>query len=317
MQWRHVEQAKAQYCSNICMKINAKMGGYSCELAPQCNPLAGANAPATLLLGADVSHASPTNPTGSFASMVGSTNLAGTRFAAIANTNGTKTELIAAKNIFKFVTTLLRAFHANTKKKPERIIYFRDGVSEGQYEQVIKSELEAIKQACAQMDAAYAPKFTVVICSKRHHFRLFPIDRQGQDRNGNPVPGMVVERDITHVDQYDFYLNSHNALQGTSRPVHYHVIWDENAMPVDALQALIYNSCYTYIRATCSVSLVPATYYAHVASARARCHEIDTEDHMSSYSPDDPHEIKRREDQALGKVPPLRPLHADLVVKMW
>lgn len=167
------------------------------------------------------------------------------------------------------------------------------------------------------MDANFFPKFTVVICSKRHHFRFFPIDRFAQDRNANPVPGTIIERDITHVDQYDFYLNSHNAIQGTSRPVHYQVIWDENKIPVDTLQQLIYNSCYTYIRATCSVSLVPATYYAHVASARARCHEIDTEDHLSSYSPDDPHEIARREAMKSGKIPPLRNLHKDLAARMW
>jgi eukaryotic translation initiation factor 2C len=131
------------------------------------------------------------------------------------------------------------------------------------------------------------------------------------------VPGTVIERDITSVQDYDFYLNSHNAIQGTSRPVHYQVIWDENNTPVDTLQALIYNTCYTYIRATCSVSLVPTTYYAHVASARARCHEIDTEDHVSSFSPDDPAEIQRQAAISQGKVPPLRQLHKDMTNKMW
>lgn len=147
MQSKHVEQAKGQYCSNICMKVCAKLGGYSNDLV--AHPLAGKGN--TMLLGADVSHASPANPTGSYASMVGSTNDQATRFAAIANTNGTRSELISGKNVFKFVTTLLRAYYVYNKKKPDRIIYFRDGVSEGQYEQVIRVELEAIKQACLQV----------------------------------------------------------------------------------------------------------------------------------------------------------------------
>lgn len=50
-------------------------------------------------------------------------------------------------------------------------------------------------------------------------------------------------------------LAAHNAIQGTARPVHYHVIHDENKMPVDAFQALVYNTCYTYCRASNSVSL--------------------------------------------------------------
>jgi eukaryotic translation initiation factor 2C len=305
LQFRHVEQAKAQYCSNVCMKINAKLGGST-------NCLAGSDHPffkkeATMYLGADVSHASPGNPNGSYASMVGSVDNPGIRFAAVAGTNGERTELISADNVVLFVKTLLRAYRTCTSRIPANIIYFRDGVSEGQYEQIIRVELEAIKQACRSLSATFNPKFTVVICSKRHHFRFFPADKQGSDRNGNPVPGTIVDKDITHPKHYDFYLNSHNAIQGTSRPVHYQVIWDENKFPVDQLQALIYNMCYMYIRATCSVSLVPATYYAHVASARARCHEPDTEDHLSTT-----HSSRSR--------PPtegLKRVHVDLASKMW
>jgi eukaryotic translation initiation factor 2C len=314
MQSRHVEQAKAQYCSNICMKINAKVGGSSNTLPQPTHPLAGTR---TMLIGADVSHASPGSPGTSFASMVGSTNMQGTRFAAIANTNGTHSELISGKNIFKFIMTLLRCFKMCTNHKPDRIVYFRDGVSEGQYGQVIRVELEAIKQACRNMSPDFNPTFTVVICSKRHHFRIFPTQKNAMDRNGNPLPGTIIERAITHPTQWDFYLNSHNALQGTARPVHYHVIWDENKFTSDKIQALIYNTCYTYIRATCSVSLVPATYYAHIASARARCHENDPEDSLSDLTSEDPKDQKKREMSVQGKVPPLKELHQDMRLKMW
>ena len=34
--------------------------------------------------------------------------------------------------------------------------------------------------------------------------------------------------------------------QGTSRPAHYHVLWDENKFAADALQSLTNNLCYTY-----------------------------------------------------------------------
>lgn len=29
----HVQKAQAQYCSNVCMKLNAKLGGTSCKVA--------------------------------------------------------------------------------------------------------------------------------------------------------------------------------------------------------------------------------------------------------------------------------------------
>ncbi len=41
--------------------------------------------------------------------------------------------------------------------------------------------------------------------------------------------------------------------QGTSRPAHYHVLWDENKFTADGLQSLTNNLCYTYVHipATC------------------------------------------------------------------
>ncbi|KAI8011331.1 Protein argonaute MEL1 [Camellia lanceoleosa] len=58
--------------------------------------------------------------------------------------------------------------------------------------------------------------------------------------------------------------------QGTSRPAHYHVLYDENKFTADALQTLTNNLCYMYARCTRSVSIVPPAYYAHLAAFRAR-----------------------------------------------
>ncbi|KAI5813842.1 Piwi domain-containing protein [Pyronema omphalodes] len=318
LQFAHVARAQPQYCSNVAMKLNAKTGGYTVDLSPECDRLTkGLNAKSkespTMLLGADVSHASPNNPDGSYASMVGSINLQGTRFAAMTNNNGTRNEMITSANIFKFIVNLLRGFRLSTGTSPKRIIYFRDGVSEPQYKQVLETELECIKQTCKFLDPKYNPQITVVVCSKRHHYRFFP-DHIGADKNNNPKPGLIVDKDITHFENHDFYLNSHFALQGTARPVHYEVIWNETKIPVDVLEALIYNSCYTFIRSTTSVSLIPATYYAHIASARARCHDIDTEDFATTYSSDDP----RRSRQAAAPPPPAkRQVHSNLAYSMW
>jgi len=207
----------------------------------------------------------------------------------------------------------LRAFKICTGKIPARILYFRDGVSEGQYQEVLETELHDIKVACTMLQPTYQPKVTITICSKRHHFRFFPADKAGADRNGNPVPGTIVERDITHPTNYDFYLNSHNAIQGTARPVHYSVIHDENKIPVDAFQALIYNTCYTYIRATNAVSLIPATYYAHLASSRARAHESMSEDGTATVTTTS--DDKKKEEPT--DVPDLKDLHVELKTRMW
>ena len=98
------------------------------------------------------------------------------------------------------------------------------------------------------------------------------MDRKDSDRTGNCFPGTVVETGITHPFEFDFYLQSHPGLQGTTRPTHYHVLYDENNFTPDALQSLTYNLCYVYARSTRAVSLVPPVYYAFLACRRARFH---------------------------------------------
>lgn len=67
------------------------------------------------------------------------------------------------------------------------------------------------------------------------------------------------------------------SLQGTSRPSHYHVLWDDNHFTSDELQVLTYQLCHTYVRCTRSVSIPAPAYYAHLVAFRARYHLVDKE----------------------------------------
>lgn len=69
-----------------------------------------------------------------------------------------------------------------------------------------------------------------------------------------------------------------NNLQGTSRPSHYHVLWDDNNFTADELQSLTYQLCHTYVRCTRSVSIPAPAYYAHLVAFRARYHLMDREE---------------------------------------
>ena len=70
--------------------------------------------------------------------------------------------------------------------------------------------------------------------------------------------------------------------QGTSKPTHYHVLYDENKLGSDTLQELTYRMCYLYCRATRSVSVSPPIYYAHLVATRARFHSKDHDDERVS-----------------------------------
>ena len=124
------------------------------------------------------------------------------------------------------------------------------------------------------------PGITLIAVQKRHHTRLFCMDKRDQSgRAGNVPAGTTVDANITHPTENDFFLCSHQGIQGTSRPSYYKVIcsyifflwlgggggdslaskskitdaqvlWDDNCLDADDLQNMTYQLCHTYARHT-------------------------------------------------------------------
>ena len=53
-------------------------------------------------------------------------------------------------------------------------MYFRDGVSEGQYQHVIEQEVQDMKALIKTANPSLNIPFVVIVASKRHHVRFFP-----------------------------------------------------------------------------------------------------------------------------------------------
>ncbi|XP_024023541.1 protein argonaute 1 [Morus notabilis] len=299
---KHVVRMSKQYLANVALKINVKVGGRNTVLVDAISrriPLVSDRP--TIIFGADVTHPHPGEDSSpSIAAVVASQDWPEvTKYAGLVCAQAHRQELI--QDLFKtwhdpvkgqvsggMIKELLISFRRATGQKPQRIIFYRDGVSEGQFYQVLLYELDAIRRACASLEPNYQPPVTFVVVQKRHHTRLFANnhnDRNAVDRSGNILPGTVVDSKICHPTEFDFYLCSHAGIQGTSRPAHYHVLWDENKFTADGLQSLTNNLCYTYARCTRSVSIVPPAYYAHLAAFRARFYmEPETSDSGSMTS---------------------------------
>ncbi|KAL0905376.1 hypothetical protein M5K25_023791 [Dendrobium thyrsiflorum] len=278
---KHVYKLNRQYLANVALKINVKVGGRNTVLADAISrriPLVSDKP--TIIFGADVTHPHPgENSKPSIAAVVASQDWPEiTKYAWLVCAQTHRQELI--QDLFKIEQDPKRG------SIPGGMI--RDGVSEGQFYQVLLYELDAIRKACASLESEYLPPVTFVVVQKRHHTRLFANnhnDQRSVDRSGNILPGTVVDSKICHPTEFDFYLCSHAGIQGTSRPAHYHVLWDENKFSADALQMLTNNLCYTYARCTRSVSIVPPAYYAHLAAFRARFYmETETSDSGSMAS---------------------------------
>lgn len=138
---------------------------------------------------------------------------------------------------------------------------------------MIKEELPQIFEAFKRIDpknARYHPTLSIVICGKRHNARFYPTDSEFADRNGNTRPGTVVDKGVTSMLDFDFYLQAHAGLQGTVKPTHYVVIYDESSLTADMVQQGVHAASYLYARATKAVSLVPPAYYADIVCEQAR-----------------------------------------------
>ncbi|XP_046484831.1 protein argonaute-2 isoform X3 [Neodiprion pinetum] len=276
VQAKNVNKTSPQTLSNLCLKINVKLGGINSILVPSIRPKVF-NEP-VIFLGADVTHPpAGDNKKPSIAAVVGSMDAHPSRYAATVRVQQHRQEII--QELSSMVRELLIMFYKSTGGyKPHRIILYRDGVSEGQFLHVLQHELTAIREACIKLESEYKPGITFIVVQKRHHTRLFCADKKEQSgKSGNIPAGTTVDVCITHPTEFDFYLCSHQGIQGTSRPSHYHVLWDDNHFESDELQCLTYQLCHTYVRCTRSVSIPAPAYYAHLVAFRARYHLVEKE----------------------------------------
>lgn len=88
-----------------------------------------------------------------------------------------------------------------------RLILFQ-----GQFAIVVREEMPKMREAFRKFSTGqrpYNPKLTIVICGKRHHTRFFPMRPEHAAQDGNSKPGTVVDRGVTAVYEYDFYLQAH------------------------------------------------------------------------------------------------------------
>jgi len=278
-----VQRPNPMYCANVSLKMNVKLGGINSYLGDQLKFI---TEKPTMVIGADVTHPPPGGDPNrsSIVALVGSMDAQCARFSASLRTQQAKLEIV--QDVKNMVKELLIAFHKSTGTKPERILFYRDGISEGQFNEALRIEIRDICAAFEELEPGYHPTLTYIVVQKRHHAKFFPQNPSDADRSGNILPGTVIDTTITHPVNFDFYLCSHSGLQGTSKPSHYYVLYDENNFNSESLQTLTYHMCYLYCRATCSVSIPPPIYYAHLAAARARCYLKGWEESESEKSSD-------------------------------
>ncbi|TEB35951.1 Piwi-domain-containing protein [Coprinellus micaceus] len=290
------KNAASQYFNNVALKVNARLGGENSRVVgPQTyRYLTEQNVP-TMIVGADVSHPAPGIRKPSVTSLVYNHDQFATQYTAVTRLQDPRLEVIT--DLKDMMKDAMQDLMMNVARQPiKNIVFFRDGVSEGEYEKIREVEIGAINgnlsastvlmfsHSCAEAihelwttipnlanpekatgKPPSKPKLSFIVVGKRHHTLMFPASQgSGVDdgKTGNCKAGVVVNSEITQPTIGDFYLLSHSAIIGTSRSSHYIILQDDvfNNQGTDALQELSFALCHNYAKATRSVS-IPAPVY--------------------------------------------------------
>ena len=244
---------RSQYFANVALKVNLKRGGLNQMLAADKLDLIKDGK--TMLVGIDVTHPSPGNVEGtpSIAAVVASTDKTCTQWPTSLRAQEGRKETVVY--LQEMMNERLQLWRLKNPSLPENIIVYRDGVSEGQYQMILTTELDSINAAIAKLypPKGKKPKITIVVVGKRHHTRFYPTrtediaaeakpamgGRQSKPANGNPKNGTVVDRGVTSERQWDFFLQAHHGLQGTARPAHYVVLKDDIKFTANRMEQLV------------------------------------------------------------------------------
>jgi len=144
-----------------------------------------------------VTHPAPGSSSNqSIAALVGSMDAQCSRYSASIRVQKGRQEII--QDLAGMVVELLKTFYQTCGAKPDRIVLYRDGVSEAQFQDVLRNEIDALRRACSALESSYCPTITYIVVQKRHHARFFPIRKEDSDRSGNILPGTIVETGVTH-----------------------------------------------------------------------------------------------------------------------
>ncbi|KAG8903969.1 hypothetical protein FRB99_002448 [Tulasnella sp. 403] len=282
-----------QYCNNLALKINAKLGGVNC--APGKGAIPFIERAPTIIMGADVSHPAPGGGGPSTSALVSSLERQCSLYYAQARVQESRVEVIQdLKGMVKEALEGYKRYNTTNQQgrdvyppPPQQVLFYRDGVSEGQFPAILQEEVTAVQEAfreCRIPSVKLTFIVVVFVQGKKHRFRMFPREGSGEhvDKSGNCNSGTVVDSMVTNPYWNDFYLLSHQGLLGTSRPAHYSVLYDNNNLSANELQEISFALCHLYSRATRAVSIPAVVYHADLVCNRWPFHFESDDDYAST-----------------------------------
>ena len=246
-------------CSKILLQMNAKLGSKLWDTArPQGLPNR------TMIIGADVFHSTKIGQEKkSCIGFCASLDSDFSQFFSKISLQSRRGDEIMS-NIGTLVREAVEKYFTKNKYLPDYVIFFRDGVGEGQLNYILQHETQKILDEFKLLNKDHIFKFAEVIVTKRIDDRIFTTfhGRDGTTQYQNPPAGTLVSSSIVS-NRFEYILVAQDVNQGTCTPTKYTVIYDTTELPQELFWQLSYSQCYNYYNWNGSVKVPAPAQYAH------------------------------------------------------
>ena len=125
---------------------------------------------------------------------------------------------------------------------PKTVVFYRDGASEGQLKSLLDQEVKKIEEKLFLKYGEQKPKLIFIVVNKK-------IDDFFSTTGGaarNPEGGLIVNDQCVKSDYANFFMVAQKVTQGTARPTHYSVLYNDTTMEMSELTNLTYSLTWNY-----------------------------------------------------------------------
>ena len=235
---------------NLVLQMSVKLGASPWGL--------NLNLKNTVIFGADVYHQKRNNSVGALVSIFGD-NFTGRYSTQKIQKSGQE----IMKNISDMIMTHLDHIVKKNKKVPENLIFYRDGVGEGQVQIVIRHEIQKIVSNLEKKYPNKTPKLTFVIVTKRLDER-FAVKKN--NNLYNPDKGLIIMDQIVKKENANFFMVSQKVNNGTARPTHYNIVLNQCGLSLNRIEELTYDLTHLYYNWMGAVKVPAVVQYAHTCT---------------------------------------------------
>ncbi|MES1902520.1 MAG: Piwi-like protein 2 [Paramarteilia canceri] len=159
----------------------------------------------------------------------------------------------------------LKKFKSHNGTYPTKMIIYRDGVGDGRFEFLKKTEIPQMNTAFEKL--AIKPRVTYVVVSKRINTRIFTKNNfKGALHSSKGLQsapsGTVLDSGLVKSNYPNFYLISSMPTQSISCPTHY-ILLEQGGYDLSIIQQLTYKLTFLYYNWPGSIKVPAPCQYAH------------------------------------------------------